>query len=51
MKALLTGSTGFVGFHVAKVLKDKSFNVRALVREESNISDVKTLDVELFRGI
>jgi dihydroflavonol-4-reductase len=50
MKALVTGTTGFVGFHVAKVLKDKSFDVRALVREESNISDVKTLDVELFRG-
>ena len=50
MKALVTGATGFVGFHVAKVLKDKSFDVRALVREESNTSNLKTLDVELFRG-
>jgi dihydroflavonol-4-reductase len=50
MKVLVTGATGFVGFHVAKVLKDKSLDVRALVREESDISNVKTLDVELFRG-
>lgn len=50
MKALVTGATGFVGFHVAKVLKQKSADVRTLVREGSDTSDIKTLDVELSGG-
>jgi len=50
MNALVTGATGFVGFHVARILREKSFHVRALVREGSDTSDIKTLDVELFRG-
>ena len=50
MKALVTGATGFIGFHVARTLKEKSFEVRVLVREESSTSDLKALDVELVKG-
>lgn len=50
MKALVTGATGFIGFHLTKILKEKSFEVRALVREESNILDLERLDIELVKG-
>ncbi len=50
MKALVTGATGFVGFHVAKTLREKGVEVRALVREGSDISDLARLDVELVTG-
>ncbi len=33
-----------------KVLREKGFHVRALVRKESNTSDLGPLGVELFRG-
>jgi len=50
MKALVTGATGFIGYHLTKILKEKFFEVRALVREESNILDLKGLDIELVKG-
>ncbi len=50
MKALVTGATGFVGFHVAKVLREKGVEVRALVRPGSDTSDVAPLGMELIRG-
>jgi dihydroflavonol-4-reductase len=50
MKALVTGATGFIGFHVARTLKEKSFEVRALVREGSSTSDLEALDIELVKG-
>ncbi len=50
MKAFITGATGFIGFHVARILKEKSFEVRALVREGSYVSALRALDVELVKG-
>lgn len=50
MKALVTGATGFIGFHLAKILKEQSLEVIALVREGGNIDDLKVLDVELIKG-
>ena len=50
MKALVTGATGFVGFHVAKTLQEKGVEVRALVRAGSDVSDLARLDVELSTG-
>ena len=50
MKALVTGATGFVGFHVAKALREKGVEVRALVRAGSDTSDLAPLGVELIRG-
>jgi len=50
MKALVTGATGFVGFHVAKTLQEKGVEVRALVRAGSDTSDLARLDTELVAG-
>jgi dihydroflavonol-4-reductase len=50
VKILITGATGFIGYHVARILMGKSLNVRALVRQQSDISQLKTLDVEIVRG-
>jgi uncharacterized protein YbjT (DUF2867 family) len=41
MKVLVTGATGFIGFHVAKLLTEKDFQVSALVREGSGASALK----------
>jgi dihydroflavonol-4-reductase len=50
MKALVTGATGFIGFHVARLLKEQGFLVSALVRETSDTSDLQALGIELVRG-
>jgi dihydroflavonol-4-reductase len=50
MKALVTGATGFVGFHVAKTLQEHGVEVRALVREGNDTSDLARLDAELVTG-
>ncbi|MDD3776880.1 MAG: NAD-dependent epimerase/dehydratase family protein [Actinomycetota bacterium] len=50
MKALVTGATGFIGSHVAEKLIKEGFEVRALVRPESNLSNLSGLDVKLCYG-
>jgi dihydroflavonol-4-reductase len=50
MKALVTGASGFIGFHVAKLLQEKGVSVRALVRDGSEKSFLRALDVELVPG-
>lgn len=36
MKALVTGATGFIGSHIARCLRDRGWQVRALVRPTDN---------------
>ncbi len=50
MNVLVTGASGFIGFHVAKLLHEKGFHVKALVRDESGASVVSNLGVELVKG-
>jgi dihydroflavonol-4-reductase len=50
VKAFVTGATGFIGFHVAKLLKEKGFEVCAFVRDSSDTSDLKALDIEMISG-
>ncbi len=50
MKALVTGATGFIGYHVAKVLKENGYDVAALVRETGDVADLKELGAELCIG-
>jgi dihydroflavonol-4-reductase len=45
--ALVTGASGFIGWHVARVLLDRGYRVRALLR---NGSRVDGLDIELVTG-
>ncbi len=44
---LVTGASGFVGWHVARLLLEKGHRVRALVRAQSTVPE---LDVEIVRG-
>jgi len=50
LRVLITGATGFIGYHVAKTLREKSLDVRALARAGSEISALKSLDVEITVG-
>src|SRR4249920_2364314 len=45
--ALVTGASGFLGWHVARVLLERGFHVRALLRPGSHVSE---LDVEPITG-
>ena len=44
---LVTGASGFIGWHVARKLRERGFPVRALVRPTSQLRE---LDVEVFPG-
>lgn len=46
----LTGASGFVGTHVAQVLADRGYRVRALVRQPQQAVHLKAWDVELVQG-
>ncbi len=50
MKALVTGPTGFIGSHLAEMLLENDWEVRALVRETSNKKDIENLDLEYITG-
>jgi dihydroflavonol-4-reductase len=50
MKVLVTGATGFIGFHVAKLLIEKGFHVKALVRDENDAPALKRLGVTPVKG-
>jgi len=50
MKALLTGGTGFIGSHLAKLLLDKSAEIFALVRDPHNLKWLKGLNIHLLEG-
>lgn len=50
MKVLVTGSNGFVGTAVCKALLDRNYEVRALTRVGSDISNLKNLAVEKAVG-
>ncbi len=45
--ALVTGASGFLGWHVARVLSERGYRVRALVRPGSRVD---SLDVECATG-
>lgn len=50
MKTFLTGSTGFIGASIARELLKDGREVRALVRPGSDTSNLKGLDIELWKG-
>jgi dihydroflavonol-4-reductase len=49
-RALVTGATGFIGHHIAKALRTKGFDVRALVRKSADVSSLAALDAESAPG-
>lgn len=50
MKACVTGATGFVGTHVARVLLAQGATVRVLARPDSDRRNLEGLDVEIVQG-
>ncbi|MDQ7052801.1 MAG: NAD-dependent epimerase/dehydratase family protein [candidate division KSB1 bacterium] len=46
MKALVTGANGFTGSYLTKHLLNKGYDVRVLVRKNSNLSTLEGLPVE-----
>lgn len=50
MKALITGATGFIGGNLVRELVKTGYQVRALVRSESNRRNIDGLNVEVVYG-
>ena len=50
MLAFVTGATGFLGSHVARVLADQGANLRLLVRTTSNLKNLEGLKAETATG-
>lgn len=50
MKAFVTGATGFLGSHVARVLADQGADLRLLVRSTSNLRNLEGLQAETATG-
>lgn len=50
MKALVTGATGFIGFHVAKYLAGRGVETSALVRPGSNTDALQAMGVRISPG-
>jgi dihydroflavonol-4-reductase len=50
MKAFVTGATGFVGSHVARVLAEQGAELRLLVRSSSNPKNIEGLKAEHVVG-
>ena len=50
MKAFITGATGFLGTHVARVLAEQGAGLRLLVRPTSNLKNLEGLPAETAMG-
>jgi len=50
LKAFLTGATGFLGSHVARVLSEQGASLRLLVRPTSNLKNLEGLHAENVVG-
>ncbi|MFY9912745.1 MAG: hopanoid-associated sugar epimerase, partial [Candidatus Sulfotelmatobacter sp.] len=50
MKTFLTGATGFLGSHVARVLAEHGADLRLLVRPTSNLKNIEGLKAETVVG-
>ena len=50
MKAFVTGGTGFVGANLVRLLLQQGYEVRALVRQNSCLDNLQSLDLEIVEG-
>src|SRR5450755_2075094 len=50
MKTFVTGATGFLGSHVARVLAEQGADLRLLVRSTSNLRNLEGLEAETATG-
>lgn len=49
-KAFVTGASGFTGSHLARILVEKGYSVRALVRSTSKTDHLKRMGIEPVSG-
>ncbi|MEN9519955.1 MAG: hypothetical protein RLZZ381_2543 [Cyanobacteriota bacterium] len=50
MKAFVTGGTGFVGANLIRLLLRQGYEVRALVRNQSFLDNLQSLEIEIVTG-
>lgn len=50
MKALVTGATGFIGANVVRELLNQDYQVRALIRKESDRRNIEGLNIDTVFG-
>src|SRR6202451_4198085 len=50
MLVFLTGATGFLGSHVARVLSEQGADLRLLIRPTSNLKNLEGLKAETATG-
>ena len=50
MRVFVTGATGFIGGHVARLLRERGDEVRALVRNPAKARELEQLGCELIAG-
>ena len=50
MKCFVTGGTGFVGANLIRLLLKQGYEVRALVRPQSSLENLKSLEIEIVTG-
>jgi dihydroflavonol-4-reductase len=50
MKAFVTGGTGFVGANLIRLLLQQKYEVRALVRNQSSLDNLQSLEIEIVTG-
>lgn len=50
LKVLITGATGFVGSHVADLMKEKGYDIRCTIRKTSNLRWLKDKGFELVEA-
>lgn len=50
MKALVTGSTGFVGSHLVEKLIQRNYQVRCLIRKTTKVEYINSLPVEFVNA-
>jgi dihydroflavonol-4-reductase len=50
MQVFLTGATGFLGSHVARILSEQGASLRLLVRPTSNLKNLEGLKAETAQG-
>jgi dihydroflavonol-4-reductase len=49
-KIFITGATGFVGANLVRLLLKEHYQVKALVRKNADLTNVKNLEIELVEG-
>ena len=49
-QVFVTGGTGFVGANLVRLLLEKNYSVKALVRKNSNLSNLQNLNIEIIEG-